>query len=426
MHESTNTLSSGFVRIAVMLNIERNYARGILRGIETYCSSRVTLGSGTPTTRWQLAVYPLSEILHSQAERRKMQEWRPDGILAQINSKGLAKFCAQFRKPVVQLMHPTAWSGFPSVGLDDLAVGRKAADYFLQKGYRNFGYFELTQIAHFATPWLRWNELRKEGFLRRVEEFFKQLPGRNVLAPQVSIFSDAIPTAQRQTRKHAHRHTERRITKWFASLPPHTAIFCGCDDWAVVMLRAVQAIQIPEHPIAVLGVDDDSLYCNLVDPPLSSIVTGDERVGREASKVLDAMLNGAPAPKDPILLAPLGVTERQSSNTTVVPDADVCAAINYIKDHAMESLSVKQLVPHLSVNRRTLEMKFQRILGRSPADEIHRVRLEHLKILLRSDLSIRQIVQRMDYSSSQYLARTFKRDTGMSLTQYRRTIARGS
>jgi LacI family transcriptional regulator len=423
MNTLLTTASGRFLRIAIILNIERNYAREILRGIESYYSARTPARPGKPTAQWHLTVYPLSEILHSHRERLKMKQWHPDGILAQISHNSIARFCAQFKKPVVQLMHPMADSGFPRVGLDDLAVGRRAADYFLNKGYRHFGYFELVKIAHFDQPWLRWNELRKEGFIGRIEEFFKHLPGKKAIAPQISTFSDAIPPDRRRSNNNGHRNMERRIAKWLTTLPPQTAILCGCDDWAVVMLRAAAQIQIPEH-VAALGVDDDNLYCNLVNPPLSSIVTGDERVGREAAKLLDSLLNGAPAPGEPILLPPLGITERRSSNITAVADRDVRAALTYIEEHALENLSVKQIVRNLLVNRRTLESKFKRILGRSPAQEIHRIRQEQLKALLRSGVAIKQIVQRMNYSSAAYLSRAFKRDTGMSLTQFRRTLSR--
>ena len=424
MNSSIRATSGRFLRVVVMLSIERNYARGILRGVEEYCVAQSSTVAEKSAAKWHLAVYPLMDILWSRRARRKIREWRPDAILAEINSPSLACFCAGFKKPVVQLMHPTASSGFPRVGLDDLAVGRRAADYFLQKGYRSFGYCGLTRLSHFDRPWLRWNELRQEGYVEAINDFFKRLPGRTAVIPDINIFSDDTPATQRRSRNKTGRNTERQIAQWLTTLPPHTAIFCGCDDWAVNVLRAAQSIQlhVPVN-IAVLGADDDILFCQLVDPPLSSIVTGDERVGREAAKLLGAMLAGGATPAEPILLAPLGVTERQSSNITAISDADVSAALDYIKKHALDNLSVKTLMAHLPVNRRTLEMKFQRILGRSPADEVHRVRLEHLKMLLRTDLSIGQIVRRMNYSSSQYLARTFRRDTGMSLTQYRRTIA---
>lgn len=426
MNTTQNAAPGSFLRVAVMLNIERNYARGILRGIERACFSHLLAGSGAPCSKWHLAVYPMAELQSSRAERKKMRDWQPDCILAEINSRSLAMFCKGFRKPVVQLMHPAAASGFPRVGLDDLAVGRQAADYFLQKGYRTFGYFELTNLGGFAAPWLRWNDLRRTGFQQKLDEFFRRMPGHAAAVPQVKIFSDTSPVSHSGLPKN-NRDTESRIAEWLTSLPQRTAIFCGCDDWAVIMTRVAQSLQlrIPDH-IAVLGVDDDNLFCHMVDPPLSSIVTGDERVGREAVKVVDTLLAGKPAPVDPILLAPLGVTERRSSNVRAVTDSDVSAALDYIKNHATENLSVKQIMPHLSVNRRTLELKFQRLLGRSPAEEIYRVRMESLKLLLRGDMSIRQIVQRMDYSSSQYLARTFKRETGMSLTEYRRKIIRGA
>ncbi len=424
MSHATITTSNTFQRIAIIVAIERNYAREILRGVERYCVARASASSDARCPKWQVAVYPLADIMRSRTVRRRIREWRPDGILAEINSQSIARFCAGFKKPVVQLMHPMTDSGFPRVGLNDVAVGRQAAEYFLKKGYRSFGYCTLNEPAiHIGHPWCRWNAMRIDGFMRAIWEFFEQLPAAATTVSPVNIFPGVLPSTQSHGCK-ANCDPEPSIAKWLRTLPPRTAVFCGCDYWASFLLRAAEDahLQVPDH-IAVLGVDDDVLFCQLVDPPLSSIRTGDDRVGREAAKLLDAMLAGGATPAKPILLPPLGVTERQSSNVTAISDADVSAALGYIKEHALDNFSVKTLMVHLAVNRRTLEMKFQRMLGHSPAEEIHRVRLEHLKMLLRTDLSIGQIVRRMNYSSSQYLARTFRRDTGMSLTQYRRTIA---
>ena len=409
-----------------MVGIERNYAREILCGVERYCAAKASASAGAQSVKWQLAVYSLADIVRSPMVRRRMREWRPDGILAEINSPGLARFCAGFKKPVVQLMHPMADSGFPRVGLDDWTVGRQAAEYFLQKGYRSFGYCTLNEpFNHIGRPWCRWNVLRQEGFIQAINEFFKRLPGAAVAVAPVNIFPGVFPNARSRVRK-TNCNPEPALAKWLGTLPPHTAVFCGCDYWADFLLRAAAEarLPVPDH-IAVLGVDDDVLFCQLTDPPLSSIATHDDRIGWRAAKILDALLAGGVEPKEPELLMPGAVNERQSSENTVVVDADVHAALDYIKKHAAEYLSVKTLMQHVSVKRRTLEVKFQQILGHSPAEEIHRVRLEHLKTLLGSDLSIGKIVQRMNYSSSQYLARTFKRDTGMSPTQYRRKINRG-
>ncbi|MGC8623998.1 MAG: substrate-binding domain-containing protein [Phycisphaerae bacterium] len=411
-------MSNSFLRIAVMVGIQRNYAREILHGVERYCSAQAS--TGAQSRRWQMAVYPLADIVRSPTVRQRMRQWRPDGILAEINSPSLARFCAGFKKPVVQLMHPMALSGFPRIGLDDFAVGRQAAEYFLQKGYRSFAYCSLEALNPLDPLWLRWSKLRKDGFVQAINEFFRRLDGQTAAAPPVSIFPGVFPNAHAHGRK-THCDPELSITKWLTTLPPHTAVFCGCDYWAGFLLRAAEDahLQVPDH-LAVLGVDDDVLFCQLVDPPLSSIATRDDRIGWRAAKLLGAMLAGAAAPAEPDLLTPFGVTERQSSDNTVVVDADVHAALDYIKKHAAEHLGVKTLMPHLSVSRRSLEMKFQRKLGHSLAEEIHRVRLEHLKTLLRGAMSIGEIVRRMNYSSSQYLARAFKRDTGMSPSQYRR------
>jgi LacI family transcriptional regulator len=48
-------------------------------------------------------------------------------------------------------------------------------------------------------------------------------------------------------------------------------------------------IRIPEE-VAVLGVDNDEMICDLSDPPLSSIALDVEKGGYDAAKLLDHMI----------------------------------------------------------------------------------------------------------------------------------------
>ena len=66
------------------------------------------------------------------------------------------------------------------------------------------------------------------------------------------------------------------------------------------MLEASHAagLRVPED-IAIVGVDNDDIMCELTIPPLSSIEQGTRRIGFEAASILEAMMRrGAAATTD--------------------------------------------------------------------------------------------------------------------------------
>jgi LacI family transcriptional regulator len=138
-------------------------------------------------------------------------------------------------------------------------------------------------------------------------------------------------------------------------------------------------------------------------------------------------LGAFPAPETPdkpstviVPVPPAGVITRQSTDVLAVDDPDVAAAVRHIRLHAFEGLSVKELLPAVAVNRRTLERRFVQVLGHTPLEEIRRVRLERAKSLLQTDLPIYEVAKRSGFSTPEYLATSFLRATGKIPSQYRR------
>ncbi len=79
------------------------------------------------------------------------------------------------------------------------------------------------------------------------------------------------------------------------------------------------------------------------------------------------------------------------------------------------------VVRELDVPRRTLEQKYQEFLGMTPAQVIRRAKTRVAKRLLReTSMSIQLIAERSGFASSDALFRTFKRETGVTPTQFRR------
>ncbi|HZK82552.1 MAG TPA: helix-turn-helix domain-containing protein, partial [Humisphaera sp.] len=178
-------------------------------------------------------------------------------------------------------------------------------------------------------------------------------------------------------------------------------------------------LSVPEEA-AVIGVDDDAVLCNLCHPPLSSVVPNAERVGYEAAGLLDRMMNGHKPPSEPMLIPPLGVTTRQSSDVLAIDDRTVAAALRFIRERACGGCSMKDLLRHVPMSRSLLERRFRDYLGRSPQAEIRAVQLKRVRQLLaESDLSLDQIAPLAGYSHPEYMSVVFKRETGQTPGQYR-------
>ena len=178
-------------------------------------------------------------------------------------------------------------------------------------------------------------------------------------------------------------------------------------------------IAVPEE-IAVLGVDNDQLLCELSDPPLSSIICNTQRTGFEAATLLDRMMNGEQIASAPVLVAPLGIQTRQSTDILAIDDPDIATALRFIREHALEGINVADVVRHVPLSRRVLESRFKKILGRSPHEELTRLKLERIKQLLtETDLSLSEIARRTGFEHDEYMCVFFRKLEGMPPGQFR-------
>lgn len=175
---------------------------------------------------------------------------------------------------------------------------------------------------------------------------------------------------------------------------------------------------MPEQ-VAVLAADNDELLCEACNPSLSGIALTSERIGFEAAKLLDRMMHGVAPPKRPLLLEPTGVVTRQSTDTLAVEDPDLARAVAFIRSHATDPIQVSDVLVEVPVSR-WLERRFHEVLGRGPAAEIRRVRLDRAKHLLaETDLPVAEVATLAGFGSREYMAATFKQELDLTPRQYR-------
>ena len=310
----------------------------------------------------------------------------------------MAAAVRRLKKPAVAV-EMQASRNMPHVGADPVAIGCLAAKHLMERGFRRFAYcaFHGSLVAM----------VRGKAFVRSLKssgytcEWFKLRSCR---------------TAAEWRPDHA------QLMTWVKKLPKPIAVFAVGDAAAreVAMACRDQKISIPGE-LAILGVDNDDLLCRLCSPQLSSIDTGSQTVGFEAARLLKRMLNGQKFLNYCVDIPPAGVVVRESSDVIAVEDPLVAEAVRYIADHLSEGVSVKQMVQHLPVSRRTLEMAFRSHLRRTVHEEIVLARLNRAtRLLVDGQTSLAQIASQCGVGHRSRLNGLLKNNTGMTPIEYRR------
>ncbi len=179
-------------------------------------------------------------------------------------------------------------------------------------------------------------------------------------------------------------------------------------------------LAVPED-VAVIGVDDDALLCELCNPPLSSVLPDSERIGYEAAASLDHLMRSGRPLLRQWLIPPLGVRTRQSTDVLAIDDPDLTAAVRYIREHACQGISVQDVLDQVPLSRTLMERKFRKYLGHSPQAEIRAVQLRRVQQLLAETLlRLERIAELAGYKYVEYMSVAFKRATGLIPGHYRR------
>jgi LacI family transcriptional regulator len=300
--------------------------------------------------------------------------------------------------------HPTP--GCAMLCTDPQACAQLAAEHFLNRGFRHF--------AFCGYPGVNFSDERCEHFVqylgvRGYDVTVFRIPGRRPLVADMRVQEAGGELAESQ------------LVNWLKTLSHPVAVFACNDIRGRQILAACSSagLAVPDE-VAVLGVDNDEVICGLSRPPLSSIQQDAFQLGYEGAAILDGMMAGNPPPEQPILIAPKGMSVRQSSDVLAVEDPDVAIAVRYIRDHACEGGTVEGMVRDLMVSRTSLERHFLKSLGRSPKAEMERVRFERAKQLLtETPYKLERIATMLGFSTPAQFATAFKRYNGCPPSDYR-------
>ncbi len=330
-----------------------------------------------------------------------------DGAFISVQSERLNNNLLEMKLPCIALQCLNIPKGIPYLTADSFNAGRIVAEHFLERGFRNFAYYSLSNVI--------WSQQRMEGFRGRLKE---------------AGYSTSIYNVNAKGNSAKDWQIGRTWIKgfdgplnWLKSLRKPVALMT-CDDgvgYDLIEAAGEAGIRIPED-VAIVGMDNDEALCNTIKPPLSSIDANSEQAGFEAAELLNAMIIGkVPIASRAILARAVSVVVRQSSDILAINDPSVAAAVHFIRTRFNSLIQVTDVVEAAALSRRALEKKFRQILNRSILDEIMRVRIEHIcDLLLKSSMSIDQIAASSTFVSTSHLIRAFKKNIGMPPRTFRK------
>ena len=372
-------------RVILLIETSRAYGRALLRGITKY--SRLH-------GPWVF----YSEPGGLEKALPYLKHWAPDGIIMRDSGKGYAVI--KMKVPVIVSVHLKEHTlGTPYIDTNGVEIGRMAAEHLLNHGFTHFAFCGFDE--------LHWSRERGENFSKRIRKaghktYFYKRP---------------------RTKKQRIWENEQAImVDWLKSLPKPLGLMACNDDRGRQLTEAckIAELHVPEE-VAIVGVDNDELVCELSDPPLSSVALNVERGGYEAAELLYKLMQGKKVKNQDVIIEPTHVATRQSTDILAMEDLDVARAIRFVRLNSKNPIQVNQVVDAASLSRRSLELRFRKALNRSVHDEIRRVRIEQvIRMLLETNMSVSQIAHSLGYPGVNNLARYFQREKGMSPLTYRK------
>ncbi|MCJ7693747.1 MAG: DNA-binding transcriptional regulator, partial [Sedimentisphaerales bacterium] len=287
----------------------------------------------------------------------------------------------------------------PNIISDNVAIGKMAAEHLLYCGFQRFAFCGFAHID--------WSLERKESFSKTIKE-----------AGFKTYFYDRPRAKFRLSWENEYV----LMANWLKSLTKPVGLMACNDDHNRHVLEAckIAGLQVPEQ-VAIVGVDNDDLVCELSAPPLSSIALNTERAGYEAAELLDKLMTGIKMDDQNIIARPTHVVVRQSSNIFVMEDREIVEALRFIRRHSKKSLQVGDVAEAVLMSRRSLEKRFRKVLKSSILEEIRRVRVEQVcQLLVSTNLPVSQIASTLRYSSTGNLIRYFRKEKRMTPLAYRK------
>lgn len=331
--------------------------------------------------------------------------WDGDGILAWLGAgDDLARFVWSAHKPTVDFSLRRAQFKCARVLEDHAHAAHLAADHLLARGIGNFFFY--SDNANWAY------EERGTAFTARIRELGH--PCQWLRRHQCKDFRTGRGDWQRRLKW---------LAQSLATTPHPIGVLAANDQHALEVLEAcgLAGLKVPEQ-VAIVGIGNYLLAPDAMQIPISSVDTNLEMLGYRGAATLDDLMNSRKFSRIPLRIPAKGVIARKSSDLLALNHPNIARALRFIWEHFHDPINVGDVVKVSAMSRRGLHVAFLQHVGRTPGDEIRRVRLEAARrLLLETSEKVETIATTSGYQSLNSFCVAFKNLTGKSPGEYRRT-----
>jgi LacI family transcriptional regulator len=379
-------------RVIFLTDLTEEYAKNLLKGIVRYSKKHEP---------WVLCKMPFSYRVEHEVEGvlRWAKEWKADGIIAQFYNTDRVSIFKENGIAAIAQDFKARFTEIPNITGAHRMTGRMGADYFIQKGFKNFAFYGFKDIV--------WSYERCEGF---VEEIGKYHLNKNFYEYQNTDF------------KELWYYESAPLVAWLKQLPKPVALMACDDNQGHHIAEVCQqcGIKIPEE-IALLGVDNDEAVCTLSDPPLSSINQAVEKGGYETARLMDKMIKNPNGRYSDVVVYPTHVITRQSTDIYATNDKHISTVLQYIHRNIDKKLKIDEITKMVPLSRRLLENRFKQEIGLPVYTYIMNLRIERFAHhLLESDAPVVEISENTGFPDYKNVARQFKKIKGCTPSEYRK------
>lgn len=370
-------------RVLVLLNASAAWSRGALRGFTAVARQK----------GWTLLHYhPLVDLSWL------VQVWKPTVVVLQWSLYRAVAHALE-SCTVISTNEDSSADGVACVCVDEAAIAELAAKHLVSRGLRDLTTFRFND-GMFAVE-------RERAFADAVGAHGARLvQGWWVDGAEPPRFHED-PAA---------------ITAWLQQLPRPCGLFACTDSWASIVSRyaRVAGVRIPED-MALIGVDNDTLDCELASPPFSSVCVPWRTLGEKTAWLVGRALTGEQVAGERIVIPPVDVIPRRSTDVASVDDPMVARALAWISDHIEGRLTLQGIARAAACSRQRLEQRFQAAIGRTVMQEVRRARVDVARRLLSTtEMALPVVAEQCGFTSAALLSVAFRRETGMPPGAYRR------
>ena len=379
------------IRLLIISDFTESFSHKLLAGIVDYSRRKEQwiVRRMPPSYKAQIGIPGLLRL---------SKEWDMDAILGQFEPTDDLTMLTDNGIVVVAQDFKQRFASVPNVTGDYIGTGKMAARFFIDRGFKNFGFFGFNDVC--------WSDERCEGFRREVE---------------AAGFGSSFYAYRMQEIDMVWYYQRNRLREWLQSIPKPIAIMACDDNQGENLIEACHSIgiKIPSE-VSVMGVDNDETLCSLGSTTLSSIQVDIEEGGRQTAALLERLVTDPSAPAKDVVLQPMKIVNRMSTAAFATQDQQILRAILFIHRNVRRKISVADVTAEAALSRRLLERRFKDVTGKTLYEYITELKLKDFADqLVETDEQVMTIALSMGENDTKSISRRFKQLYGCTPLQWR-------